>query len=73
MLFLQRSERAVPLVPVIRKEEDYSFVSVEERRRLLNKMVSFIRSSDISYKCFCIEKKHIEDSVEASGKLAKHI
>ena len=32
-----------------------------------------IRSIDVQYKCFHIEKKHIEDSVEATGKLSKLI
>ena len=36
-------------------------------------MLAFIRQVDIRYKCFSIEKKHIQDGVEASGKLAKQI
>jgi hypothetical protein len=36
-------------------------------------MMAFIRSIDVQYKCFYIEKKHIEDSVEATGKLSKQI
>ena len=44
-----------------------------ERRKIFNKMLTFIRQSGISYKSFYIEKKHIEDVVEASGKLSKMI
>lgn len=36
-------------------------------------MMAFIRSIDVRYKCFYIEKKHIEDAVEAIGKLSKQI
>ena len=36
-------------------------------------MFAFIRSADIQYKCFMIEKLHIEDEVEATGKLSKQI
>lgn len=48
-------------------------MSVDEHRRIFNKMVAFIRQIDIRYKCFCIEKKHISDVVEATGKLSRQI
>ena len=59
--------------PIIRKEENYRDLSIPERRRIFNKMVAFIRQIDISYKCFYIEKKHIRDEVEATGKLSRQI
>ena len=59
--------------PIIRKEEIYTHMSVGERRRIFNKMVAFIRQIDIHYKCFYIEKKHIPDVVEATGRLSKQI
>ena len=59
--------------PIIRKEEIYVNMSVDERRRIFNKMVAFIRQIDIRYKCFYIEKKHISDVVEATGRLSKLI
>lgn len=59
--------------PIIRKEEIYADMLIDERRRIFNKIVSFIRQINIRYKCFHIEKKHISDVVEASGKLSKQI
>ena len=59
--------------PIIRKEEIYKDMDIVERRRIFNKMMAFIRSVGIQYKCFSIEKKHIKDSVEATGKLSKQI
>jgi hypothetical protein len=59
--------------PIIRKEEIYKDMGIAERRRIFNKMMAFIRSVGIQYKCFSIEKKHIKDSVEATGKLSKQI
>ena len=59
--------------PIIRKEEIYVNMSVDERRRIFNKMVAFIRQINIRYKCFSIEKRHISDVVEATGKLSKQI
>ena len=59
--------------PIIRKEEIYEEMEIDERRRIFNKMVAFIRQINIRYKCFYIEKKHISDVVEATGKLSKQI
>lgn len=59
--------------PIIRKEENYPLMTIPERRRIFNKMIAFIRQVDIRYKCFCIEKKHIGDVVDQSGKLSKLI
>ena len=44
-----------------------------QRRKIFNKMVTFMRQSGVKYKAFHIEKKHIEDIVEATGKLSKQI
>lgn len=43
--------------PIIRKEEIYKDMGIVERRRIFNKMMAFIRSVGIQYKCFSIEKK----------------
>ena len=59
--------------PIIRQEENYKYMDIEDRRKIFNKMVAFTKSIDIKYKTFYIEKKHIIDSVEASGKLSKQI
>ena len=59
--------------PIIRKEEEYSAMDYLERRKIFNKMVTFMRQSKVKYKSFYIEKKHIEDIVEATGKLSKQI
>ncbi|MGN0730914.1 MAG: DUF3800 domain-containing protein [Treponema sp.] len=59
--------------PIIRKEEIYKNMTIIERRQIFNKMIAFIRNIDIRYKSFCIEKKHIANSVEAVGRLSKLI
>lgn len=53
--------------PIVRKEEIYAKMDVEERRRIFNKMVAFFRQVNVRYKCFHIEKLHIGDAVEAAG------
>ena len=71
--YLGLSNLCIHTGPIIRREEVYQNMSVKERRHIFNKMVAFIRQIDIRYKTFTIEKKHVEDVVEATGKLSKII
>jgi hypothetical protein len=57
--------------PIIRREHPYENMDINVRRRIFNKMIAFTRQLDITFKSFYIEKKHISDSIEATGKLAK--
>lgn len=59
--------------PIIRREPPYSHMNIAERRRIFNKMVAFTRQLNFSFKCFHIEKKHITNTIESSGKLSKQI
>lgn len=59
--------------PIIRRENEYEYETIDTRRKIFNYMVTFIKHIDVRFKCFFIEKKHIEDSVEAVGKLSKQI
>ena len=59
--------------PIVRKEEEYQNMSIKERRNILNTFTAFIKKCPITYKCFYIEKKHLEDEVEMASKLAKQI
>lgn len=71
--YLKLDNLCIHTGPIIRREEIYINMSVNERRRIFNKMVAFIRQIDIRYKSFYIEKKYISDVVEATGKLSKQI
>lgn len=59
--------------PIIRKEEIYFNMSISERRHIFNKMIAFIRQTNILYKSFYIEKKHTSDVFESTGKLSKQL
>ena len=59
--------------PIIRQEQEYRFESLEVRQKIMKKMMSFLRQIDIKYKTIYIEKKHISDDVEATGKLSKQL
>lgn len=57
--------------PIIRQEQEYRYETIEIRQKIMKKMMSFLRRVDIRFKTIYIEKKHIADEVEATGKLAK--
>lgn len=59
--------------PIIRREEEYALLTVEERKRILNKIVAFARRLDVKFRSFFIEKKEVEDAVEAVGKLSRQL
>ena len=57
--------------PIIRREEEYAYLSVAERRSCLNKLVAFAKSVPITYVSFCAEKKHIRDELGLTVALSK--
>ena len=67
------SNHCVHAGPVIRSEEDYKNCILKDRQKILMRMMSFIRRVDIRFKSIYIEKKQVEDSVEATGKLSKQL
>lgn len=73
LALLGYSDHCVHAGPIIRQEAEYRFVELEERQKILKKLISFLRKIDIKCNCVYIEKKHIEDEVEAAGKLGKQI
>ena len=58
LTYLNLNNLCIHTGPIIRKEEIYMNLSLNERRQIFNKMVAFIRQIDIRYKSFYIEKKH---------------
>lgn len=59
--------------PVIRSEEEYRGYELKERQKILMRMMSFINHLNVRFTSIFIEKKHIGDSVEATGKLSKQL
>ena len=59
--------------PVIRREEVFAGYSIDERRKLLYKMLNFVNACPISYLTVVIDRREAVDKVSLSGKLAKAI
>lgn len=67
------SKHCVHAGPIIRSEEEYKGCSLKDRQAILKRMMSFIRHLDIHFKSIVLEKKHVNDSIEATGKLSKQL
>lgn len=59
--------------PLIRGEKEYRNIVIEDRKKILRRIMTFYRHIMIHHKTFHIEKKHITDSVIAAGLLSKQI
>ena len=59
--------------PIIRREEDYQYLSITERRKCLNRIMTFAKNCEISYITFSAEKKHMSDSLGLTVTLSKQL
>lgn len=59
--------------PIIRREEDYQIYSITERRKTLNRILTFAKNCEISYVTFSVEKKHMSDSLSLTVALSKQL
>ncbi|MBE5965350.1 MAG: DUF3800 domain-containing protein [Lachnospira sp.] len=59
--------------PVIRREDVFSRLPIDERRKLLFKMLNFIASSPITYEVVSVNRKEAIDKISLSGRLGREI
>ena len=59
--------------PVIRREEIFTRYTIDERRKLLYKMLNFVNVCPISHLTVIVDRKEASDKITLSGKLAKAI
>lgn len=59
--------------PIIRGEDEYRYMDISERKKIINNLMQFINKSDINCKAVFMEKKHASDDVELVGQLSKKI
>lgn len=59
--------------PVIRREDVFAGLSIDERRKLLFKMLNFIASSPITYEVTVVNRKEAPDKITLSGRLGREI
>ncbi len=59
--------------PVIRREQVFENYSMEERRKLLYKMLYFYNKCDIYHDTVVVNRKEAPDKISLSGRLSKEI
>ena len=59
--------------PVIRREDVFAGLSIDERRKLLFKMLNFIGSSPVTYEVAVVNRKEASDKITLSGRLGREI
>lgn len=59
--------------PLIRRENEYKYMTIRERLRILRRLIKFTEKINIKQKSFYIEKKHIADDKEMIQKLARQL
>ena len=67
------TRNCVHLGPLIRRENEYLRMTIEERIKILRRMLNFVQRVDFSHKSFTVEKKHLESEAELAAKLAKQV
>ncbi len=56
--------------PLIRREDVFESYTIDERRKLIFKMLNFMNSCPIKHFTVCVNRKEASNRVELSGKLA---
>ena len=59
--------------PVIRREEVFQSLTIDERRKLLFKLLNFMNSCPISCETIVVNRKEAKDKISLSGKLGREI
>ena len=64
---------AIHAGPLIRRENDYEDLSIEERKKLFNLLFNFTRRIPIHFFCAKVKKSECKDADELDAKLTKAI
>lgn len=59
--------------PVIRREDVFSNYSIDERRKLLYKILNFMNACPITYETVVVNKKEVESRISLSKRLRREI
>ena len=66
-------DHAVHAGPLIRWEKPYRNHQRLERKTIFSLMMSFVRRSEITYHCFCVDKRTVDDYSGLRKKLLREI
>ena len=73
LLYLGYPNHCLHAGPIVRMEDEFKEENIVVRRKLLMKLMGFIRKVKIKHKSFYVDRRHVEDITEATMQLSKHI
>lgn len=59
--------------PLIRRENEYFYLSLLDRKRVFNFLYNFTRTTDITYCPIIVEKKHITGDIDLTIRITKQL
>ena len=59
--------------PLIRREEVYANMTIDERMQIFRRTFNFMRKANITYKSIAVEKQHISSSIQLVSMLSKKL
>ncbi|MGN0474482.1 MAG: DUF3800 domain-containing protein [Acutalibacteraceae bacterium] len=59
--------------PLIRREADYINLTIDERKRIFNCLFNFTRTTDITYKTVCVDKRELNNQFDLNAKISKQL
>ena len=59
--------------PLIRREEVYSNLSIDERMQIFRRTFNFVRKANITYKSLVVEKQYVSSSLQLVSLLSKQL
>ena len=65
--------KAVHTGPIIRREEIYKTMFMEERKRIFNALFNFARRLDFNYICTYVNKNDCDDVIAMTSKLSRNL
>lgn len=73
---LDRDHKGISYIhagPLIRRENQYKHLSIDDRRHMFIQMYEFTRRCQINYKTFSYQKKNFKDKLDLEAKMAKDL
>ena len=66
-------ETPVHAGPLIRKEDEYKNLSLQDRKRIFNFLYNFARTTDITYHSIVVEKKPLVGEIDLHVQISKRL
>ena len=66
-------DHAIHTGPLIRREKDYEWLKMAERRAIFRVLVDFVRMSDVTHHSWVFSKRELEDTDQLVGAMSREL